>query len=130
MLLPVEKRFTQHHRLPVGILGIPRRDAAIDDPRNLRACHAPVPSRSAIDVRGLHSKVARFLTYLHRRVQRLLAKQVAHTERDTRTEVRPECAAAGGEIGLPERNEREAWTVAAALKCWLTWCGDCQRKRR
>src|SRR4029453_14134853 len=98
MLLPVEKRFTQHHRLPVGILGIPRRDAAIDDPRNLRACHAPVPPGWAFVVRGLHSKAPAFLSSLPPPVQPLLAKQVPHTERDTGTEVRPECAAAGGEI--------------------------------
>src|SRR5215813_9149086 len=102
MLLPVEKRFTKHYLLSVGILRITCRNVGTDNPWDLYTGHAPVPSRSTIDVSGLHCEVCHLRTHLHRGVDRLLAKQVAHTERDTGTEVRTEGPAAGGKVWLPE----------------------------
>src|SRR6185369_8857210 len=122
----VEKRFTKHHLLSVGILRIPRRNAGADNPRDLYTRHAPVPSGSTIDVRGLHGEVGRLHPDLHRGVERLLAKQIAYAERDTRTEVRTEGAAAGGEVWLPELHQREASLVAPRLKHWLTRFDDSQ----
>src|SRR5262245_2794810 len=126
MLLPVEKRFTKHDLLSVGTLRIPCRNVGTDNPWDLYAGHAPVPSRSTIDVRGLHCEVGHLRTHLHRRVERLLAKQVADAECDTGTEVRTEGAAAGGKVWLPELHQRKAWLVAPRLKHWLTCARNSQ----